>query len=94
VVLALLVVVPLVELAVFVKVGEAIGILDAVGVLILVSLAGVWLVKRQGLGILQRIRTELRAGRAPAAAMVDGMLVVAAGLLLVFPGFVLSLIHI
>ncbi|MCL4292491.1 MAG: FxsA family protein [Acidimicrobiia bacterium] len=87
-ILALLVVVPLVELAVFVKVSEAIGILDTVGILILVSLVGVWVVKRQGLAIVARIRAELGAGRAPAATMVDGLLVLAAGLLLLFPGFV------
>lgn len=87
-ILALLVVVPILELAVFIKVSEAIGILDAVGVLILVSLVGVWIVKRQGLAIVARIRAELQAGRAPASALVDGLLVLAAGVLLVFPGFV------
>lgn len=88
VIIALVVLVPLVELAVFFKVGEAIGIIDAVGVLIVVSLAGMWLVKRQGLGIIRRMRAELDAGRAPAVALVDGLLVLGAGLLLAFPGFV------
>ncbi len=47
-----------------------------------------WLVKRQGLGIIRRMRAELDAGRAPAVALVDGLLVLGAGLLLAFPGFV------
>lgn len=87
-IVALLVVVPLVELAVFVKVSEAIGVLDTVGILVLVSLVGVWMVKRQGLGAWQRLRADLDGGRVPAATMVDGLLVLAAGALLIVPGFV------
>jgi UPF0716 protein FxsA len=83
----LLVLWPIVEIAVFLQVVQWIGVLQALGLLVLVSLGGAWIVKRQGVGTLGRMRAELDAGRVPTAAMVDGGLLMAAGLLLLIPGF-------
>lgn len=85
---ALFVVAPLVELYVIVRVAGAIGALDTIALLVLVSLLGAWLVKRQGLAVLSRLRREVEAGRDPSRALVNGALVVLAGLLLIVPGFV------
>ncbi|HXY92733.1 MAG TPA: FxsA family protein [Acidimicrobiia bacterium] len=87
-VLALLIVGPIVEIAVMVKVAEWIGVLNMFGLLILVSLVGVLIVKHQGTGTWRRIRAELGAGRVPGASLVDGALILAAGVLLIIPGFV------
>ena len=57
----LLLALPLVELVVIIKVGEAIGAVEAVALLVLVSLLGVWLVKRQGLAVLRRAQREVDA---------------------------------
>ena len=83
-----LVVVPLVELAVIIEVGGAIGALDTLGLLLLVSIVGVYVVKRQGLGVLRRIQRERMEGRVPTAALADGALILVAGVLLLAPGFV------
>lgn len=82
------VVVPFVELYVILQVGHAIGVLNTIGLLILVSVVGAWLMKREGLAVVHRARVQMLDGRVPAAAVVDGVLVLFAGALLVTPGFV------
>lgn len=88
-VLALLfLVVPFLELYVLIQVGRVVGALPTVGLLLLVSVAGAWLVKREGLGVLRRAQAQLREGRVPTTELVDGVLILFAGALLVTPGFV------
>jgi UPF0716 protein FxsA len=82
------VVVPIVELYVIVQVGQEIGALQVIGLLILVSIVGAWLVKRQGIQVLRRLQDQLRAGRAPTNELVDGFLVLVAGVLFIGPGFI------
>ena len=86
--LALAIVVGVVEISVFIQVGQWIGFLNTVGLLLLVSLVGAWLVKRQGLGVMARIREQRSAGRIPTTEAFDGALILVAGVLLVIPGFV------
>src|SRR5205807_6154391 len=85
---ALAIVVGVVEITVMIQVGQLIGFLNTVGLLLLVSLVGAWLVKRQGLGVVARIREQRSAGRLPATEVFDGALILLAGVLLVIPGFV------
>jgi UPF0716 protein FxsA len=85
---ALAIVVGVVEISVIIQVGQWIGFLNTVGLLLLVSLVGAWLVKRQGLGVMARIREQRSAGRIPATEAFDGALILVAGVLLVIPGFV------
>jgi UPF0716 protein FxsA len=84
----LFVVAPLVELAVFVQVADWVGFLNALAFLLLVSLGGVLIVRHQGLGVWRRVRDQVRAGNLPAAELVDGLLILIAGVLLILPGFV------
>jgi UPF0716 protein FxsA len=87
-VLALLfLVVPFAELFVLIKVGQMIGALPTVGVLILVSVFGAAMVKREGLNVVRRAQEQVRQGRVPAAELIDGVLILFAGALLVSPGF-------
>jgi len=85
---ALAIVVGVVEITVIIQVGQLIGFLNTVGLLLLVSLVGAWLVKRQGLGVVARIREQRSAARLPATEVFDGALILVAGVLLVIPGFV------
>ena len=84
----LILVVPIVELYAFVKVSDAVGFLDALGILIVVSLLGVWLVKRAGLRVWARFNEQLVAGTTPSKEVADGVCLLLAGVLLVIPGFV------
>ena len=87
-VLALILVVPIVEIYVAVLVGQAIGALNTIGLLVLLSLVGVWLTKHEGLSVISRIRRQVDAGRTPTNELIDGGLVLAGGVLLIVPGFV------
>lgn len=83
----LLLALPIAELYVIVRFASVFGVLDTLAVLILVSVVGAWLVKRQGLAVLRRIQQQVQAGRMPTKELVDGVLVLLAGALLVTPGF-------
>ena len=85
---ALVIVVGIVEITVMIQVGQLIGVVNTIGLLLLVSLIGVWLVKRQGIGVMVRFREQRMAGRLPAAEVFDGALILVAGVLLIIPGFV------
>lgn len=84
----LFVVVPIVELVVLVQVASWIGALPAVALVLLVSFAGVWIAKREGVGVARRVQEQLRRGEVPTTELVNGLLIFAAGLLMIFPGFV------
>ncbi|MCD9625392.1 FxsA family protein [Rhabdothermincola salaria] len=84
----LFVVVPLVELYVIVAVASEIGALPTIALLLVISFAGAWLVRREGIGVLRRTQATLQSGDLPAREMVDGALLLAAGSMLVVPGFV------
>ena len=86
--LALLVVLFIAELWVIVQVASAIGVLQTVGLLIAITIIGIWLVKRQGVAVLGRLQSTLAEGRVPHRELVDGFLILAAGILLIPPGFI------
>lgn len=93
-ILALLVVLPFVELAVLVQVAGSIGVLDTIGLLVVVSIVGVWLAKRAGLGVVNRMRRAQAAGEVPSRELMDGALIMMAAVLLVIPGFVTDVVGI
>jgi UPF0716 protein FxsA len=90
----LFLVVPLAELYVIIQVGQAIGVLDTLGLLILISVVGAWLAKREGLGVLRRIQRSIDAGRVPGTELVDGFLILLAGALMLTPGFLTDILAI
>lgn len=85
--LLLFVVLPIAEIFVFFQMADAVGFFSAVGWIILVSIVGVWLVKRQGLHAIRRANQKVAAGEVPAREMVNGILILGAGALMLFPGF-------
>ena len=85
-------VLPFVELYLIIQVGRAIGALNTIAVLVLVSVVGAWLVKREGLGVLRRAQDRLAAGALPGRELVDGVLILFAGALLVTPGFLTDVV--
>lgn len=91
---ALFLVVPFVELFVILQVGQAIGALNTVAALVLVSVVGAWLVKREGLGVVRRVQERVARGAVPGRELVDGALILFAGALLLTPGFVTDLVAI
>lgn len=82
----------IVEIAVMVEVAERIGASNTVLALIVLSAVGAWIVKREGLTALRRLREHVRDGRIPPNAAVDGAMILAAGVLLLPPGFITGLV--
>lgn len=81
------IVVPVVELAILIQVGEVIGVWWTVAALVLVSVVGAWLVRREGTRAWSRFRAALSSARVPADEVLDGALVLFGGALLLTPGF-------
>ncbi len=82
------IVMPIVELYVIVQVGQAIGVVETIGLLLLVAFVGSWLVKREGLRAWTAFQSALRDRRPPAKEVADGALILFGGALLLTPGFV------
>ncbi len=85
-------IVPAVELALLVYAGSKIGIPETLSIVIATAIAGAFLVRREGLGVLLRIQEDLSRGSFPADSLLDGAMVLVSGVLLLTPGFMTDLI--
>jgi UPF0716 protein FxsA len=84
----LFILVPIAELAVIIQVGEQIGVVWTVAILVADSILGSLLMRSQGRATWRRFNVTLRAGRPPAREVLDGILVIFGGALLLTPGFI------
>jgi UPF0716 protein FxsA len=82
----------IVEITVLVLVGQAIGVLPTILLLIAASLLGAWLLRREGMRTFTAFMEAVRIRRVPHREVADGMLIAAAGVLIVIPGFVSDLV--
>lgn len=87
----LLVTVAIAELVVVMAVARAVGVLGTLALLLLTSIVGFWLVKAVGVGMLQRFIATTARAELPRREIVDGAILLVAGVLLVVPGFVTAL---
>lgn len=83
---------PLLEIAMFILVGQAIGVLPTLALVILGVLVGSLVLRQQGLGIINRMRSNVSAGTLPGQAIFDAMSVGFAGILLILPGFISDIV--
>lgn len=86
--LVLLLIAGVVEVSVLVFVGQAIGALPTVGLLIAAAVLGSWLLRREGRRTLREISEAARLRRPPTREFADGALIAIGGILIVLPGFV------
>ncbi len=83
----LFIVVPIAELYVLIQIGQAIGVLPTIALLILDSVLGAALMRSQGRAAWMRFNRALAEGRVPGREVLDGALVIFGGALLLTPGF-------
>src|SRR3954462_4398136 len=88
----LFIVVPIAELYVILKVGDLIGILPTVALLVADSLLGAWLMRSQGRVVWRRFQQTMEAGRLPHREVLDGVLVIFGGAFLITPGFLTDIV--
>lgn len=85
--LVLFIAIPLLEIYLFIKVGEVIGAWPTVLAIVLTAVIGVALLRHQGLSTMSRFQQQVQCGELPATTMLEGMMLVIAGALLLTPGF-------
>ncbi len=90
--LVLFIVVPFIEIAILIKLGALIGFWPTIFIQIGTGIMGASLAKLQGLFVWKKITEELQLGRIPTQDMVNGVLIFAAGLVLMTPGLLTDLL--
>jgi UPF0716 protein FxsA len=90
--LALFIVVPLAELYVILKVGDAIGALWTILLLAADSVLGSLLLRAQGRSVWGRFNETMAAGRVPHRELIDGVLIIFGGAFLITPGFLTDIV--
>jgi UPF0716 protein FxsA len=85
--LLILIGIPLFELYLLIQVGSEIGALPTIALSILTAIIGTYLVRVQGFAVVMRVRDIVDQGETPALEVLDGALLLIAGLMLILPGF-------
>lgn len=92
VILALLILVPIAELALIIKVGGLFGVLPTLALLVGMAVLGTVLLRRQGLAVLRRSQEAMAAGQVPVGSALDGLGLIVAAILLMTPGFLTDIL--
>ena len=85
--LLLFIAIPLLEIYLLIQVGEEIGALPTVALVIFTAVLGVWLLRWQGLATLAQVQQSMAQGQIPAIPLIEGLFLLVAGALLLTPGF-------
>ena len=93
-IISLIVVAPLIELYVIVQVGQNIGLFPTIALLIAVSAVGTTLIKREGIKVYREFVAAIQRGEEPAEQLVHGVCLLAAGVLMLAPGFMSDIVAI
>ena len=84
----LMLLVPITEITVFIAVGQWIGVIPTIALVILTAILGASLLRHQGMGLAIKVRSEIEAGRVPGRGLANGAMMLVAGALMLTPGFV------
>lgn len=79
---------PIVEIALLINVGEVFGGWNTVAIVIVTAFIGAHLVRQQGLNTLATAQAKMRGGELPGQELAEGLLLLVSGVLLVTPGFI------
>jgi len=93
-VITAIVVVPLAELWVILRVGEQFGLVPTIASLVVVSALGTALVKREGTRVWRDFTAAVARGEEPSRQIIQGACLLVAGVLLLSPGFVTDIVGI
>ncbi|MBD3377290.1 membrane protein FxsA [candidate division KSB1 bacterium] len=77
---------PLLELAILIKLGQWMGLMSTIMLVILTGMVGAALARFQGFLVIRRIQSELQQSRMPAEQLLDGLLILIGGVVLLTPG--------
>lgn len=83
-----MIVIPVLEIAVFIVVGRYIGLWPTLAGIVLTALIGTMIIRHQGTGLVATARASMAAGEAPVGEVLQGLALLVAGALLITPGFI------
>ena len=83
----LFIIIPIIEISIFITIGSNIGILNTIAIILLTALVGIFLVRRKGLSLLFNARQNMSQGIMPTEEIKGGIFLLISGLLLITPGF-------
>ncbi len=81
------IVVPLIEILLLIEIGNRIGALNTILVIVLTAILGASMMRQQGFTIMRNIQRDLSEGRMPTVELINGALVLVGGIVLLTPGF-------
>ncbi len=81
-------IVPLLELALLIKVGSFLGFWRIIAIIIITGLGGAYLARQQGFWVIGAIKLDVREGRFPAEKLFDGAFILVGATLLITPGLI------
>jgi len=79
--------IPIIEIIIFITVGSSIGIINTIAIILITALAGIILVRKQGIHLLFNAQRNLSQGVMPTEEIKGGIFLLISGLLLITPGF-------
>ncbi|MEM6328406.1 MAG: FxsA family protein [Bacteroidota bacterium] len=88
----LFVLVPLADLTLLVWAGGQMGFLPTVALVVLTAAVGSWLARREGTAAWRRVQTRMASGGLPGPELLDGLVILVAGVLLLTPGFLTDVV--
>lgn len=91
-IIAVILLLPLAEIAVFIWVGGLVGVVPTILLTVFTALAGTFMLRQQGLSLAMRLRQEMDAGRVPGDEVLQGAMIVFASIFLLIPGFITDFI--
>jgi UPF0716 protein FxsA len=92
VLLLIFILVPAIEVGLFIFAGQYIGIPATIAIIFLTGIIGAYLAKREGTETIKRVRMQLESGQMPGDAVLDGACILVGGALLLAPGFLTDII--
>ena len=88
----LFIIVPILELALLIQVGQVVGLLPTLTLVVTTGVVGAWLARLEGLKTLWTLQSELAQGRLPTQSILDGLSILVGGALLLTPGILTDII--
>lgn len=86
--LALIIIVPALEIGLLILSGKTLGLIPTVLLIISTGVLGAWLAKKQGLRTIQQAQFQIQRGQMPGDMIIDGLSILVGGVVLLTPGFI------
>ncbi|MCK4357853.1 MAG: FxsA family protein [Candidatus Cloacimonetes bacterium] len=87
-------IVPLIELAILIRIGSYIGFWNTIGIILLTGICGAFLAKQQGFWVINSIKRDISNAVFPADKLFDGALILVGATLLITPGLLTDVLGI